>query len=146
MIKMYHFFVPGIVKPKGSMKSFVNPKTNRVVSMNNDPKTKPWQAVVQYTASQHIKGILRGPVGMTLKFVLPRPNKPKFMLPGVRPDIDKLSRTILDALTGVAYIDDCQVADLHTRKIYGDIPGVHIWIEDLNQRKEIANQWQIKFS
>ena len=33
-------------------------------------------------------------------------------------DIDKLSRAVLDALTGVAYLDDRQVIQLEARKAY----------------------------
>jgi crossover junction endodeoxyribonuclease RusA len=35
-----------------------------------------------------------------------------------RPDLDKLTRGVLDALTGMAWHDDSEVAALHARKIY----------------------------
>lgn len=57
-----------------------------------------------------------GPVRMDMRFVLPRPKgmiwkrKP---MPRIRhtstPDIDNLSKAVGDALTGLAYKDDCQV-------------------------------------
>jgi Holliday junction resolvase RusA-like endonuclease len=38
--------------------------------------------------------------------------------PVVLPDVDKLARAALDALTGVAYEDDSQVVELRVRKRY----------------------------
>jgi crossover junction endodeoxyribonuclease RusA len=43
-----------------------------------------------------------------------------------RPDVDKLSRAILDALTGIAYQDDSQVVTLAATKTWGDSDGVEI--------------------
>ena len=42
------------------------------------------------------------------------------------PDLDKLERAALDALTGVLYLDDRQVARLSADKSWGDIPGVDV--------------------
>ena len=36
-----------------------------------------------------------------------------------RPDIDNISKIILDGLNGVAYKDDLQITDLSIKKIYG---------------------------
>lgn len=42
--------------------------------------------------------------------------------PFTRPDVDKLERAVLDALTGVAFADDCQVCEVIKSKVYAD-PG-----------------------
>jgi crossover junction endodeoxyribonuclease RusA len=42
--------------------------------------------------------------------------------PASKPDIDKLARALLDALTGVLWRDDAQVTDLVVRKRYA-VPG-----------------------
>lgn len=41
-------------------------------------------------------------------------------------DLDKLSRAVLDALTGIAYVDDSQVVDLRARKRYAIDAGATI--------------------
>ena len=125
----HSFFVPGIPKPKGSMRSFVNPKTGGVVSLNNDKGTKPWQTTMHYSASQHVTSVCEGPVCLTLTFYMRQPQKPKFPVPAVRPDIDKLARTVLDALTGVVYLDDCQVVELAIKKCYGAQVGVLVEVK-----------------
>lgn len=38
--------------------------------------------------------------------------------PSIRPDVDKLARSILDAMTGLVYNDDGQVVDLRVAKHY----------------------------
>jgi Holliday junction resolvase RusA-like endonuclease len=44
------------------------------------------------------------------------------------PDLDKLIRAILDALTGVVWRDDGQVVDIVASKVYADTPGVDVVI------------------
>ena len=44
----------------------------------------------------------------------------------VKPDIDKLTRAVLDALTHHAYDDDCQVVSLNVVKLYGENEYIRI--------------------
>ena len=64
------------------------------------------------------------PISIQITFIFPRPKsvkRSKRPLPSVRNgDIDKLIRSTLDALTGVAYDDDCQVVHVEAYKIYND--------------------------
>lgn len=61
------------------------------------------------------------PAAVGLLFVMRRPHTVARPLPAVRPDLDKLERALLDALTaGGAYGDDGQVCDLWGAKRYGD--------------------------
>ena len=71
-----------------------------------------------------------GPVGIELHFGLPKPKsapKRRRVWPDKRPDLDKLCRAVLDALTYVIFSDDSQVIDLRAYKDYGP-PGVVIEI------------------
>ena len=77
---------------------------------------------------------MRGPVDVRATFVFPRPKSHYLPANGKRrdpvlrddaplwhvspPDVDKLARSCLDALTGVLWTDDAQVADIHARKVY----------------------------
>ena len=47
-----------------------------------------------------------------------------------RPDLDKLARALLDALTGIVYRDDSQVCSLSCSKCYAEQPGVDVRIEE----------------
>ena len=50
--------------------------------------------------------------------------------PEKKPDCDNIAKVILDALNGVAYIDDKQVVQLQVYKHYDDQPQVRVHIED----------------
>jgi crossover junction endodeoxyribonuclease RusA len=64
-------------------------------------------------------------VRLTIAFYLPRPKKHHkrgvFVPHCVKPDLDRLVRAILDALTGVVYHDDNQVTELVTAKYYAGV-------------------------
>ena len=117
-------FVPGEAKPQGSKRGFVT-KNGRVamVEMAGNP-LKQWRTAI----SCKMKGeaakigwqLTEAPVSVKLIFHLKRPKKPRFMDPATRPDVDKLSRAVLDAITdsGVIWRDDSQVVRLLAEKHY----------------------------
>jgi crossover junction endodeoxyribonuclease RusA len=80
-------------------------------------------------------------VAIGLEFVLPRPKStPKRWTPPAvkRPDADKLTRAVLDAITGVVLLDDAQVVDLHATKRLaglGETPGVVVTVEEKETQK-----------
>lgn len=60
----------------------------------------------------------------------------------VKPDTDKLIRSTLDALTGVAYDDDSQVVNISACKIYDDDLGYHgVYINLEEMKKDVFGQW-----
>lgn len=58
------------------------------------------------------------PVGLTAQFSFVKPKSVKREHMTVKPDVDKLVRAVLDALTGLAYKDDSQVVTLAVTKTY----------------------------
>ena len=82
---------------------------------------------------------MEGPLDISIRSYYPIPKKyqkPKYMelilaeklFPLVKPDVDNVSKIILDALNKYAYDDDKQAIDLHTSKRYGVIPRVVVTI------------------
>ena len=71
-----------------------------------------------------------GNVSVVYGFV--RPRGCKRAVPCVRPDVDKLDRALLDALTGVAYDDDGQVIGMSSRKVYSDQPRARVIVMEDN--------------
>ena len=61
---------------------------------------------------------LDGPVELTATFYLPRPKSaPKRVLyPATKPDLDKLTRAIGDALAKIAYTDDSRIVQINVGK------------------------------
>lgn len=79
---------------------------------------KAWRTAIAVRARSERHDLLLEAVEVSLVFTLPKPKTVKRLLPSVKPDVDKLARAVLDALTGVAYKDDAQVTDLIVRKRY----------------------------
>ena len=52
-----------------------------------------------------------------------------FMLATKRPDIDNVAKAVLDAISGVVYVNDTQVVNLHCTKRYGE-PFVEILVRE----------------
>jgi crossover junction endodeoxyribonuclease RusA len=135
---MLSFFVAGLPQTKGSTRGFVgrSKKTGkrRVFLTNDNPKNKPWAALVAHEARAHGQVTpMTGPVYVDLTFFLEKPKRPKHpVFPITRPDVDKLTRSILDALkVGGVYRDDGQVCVMLCRKLYAtDKPGVAITVKE----------------
>ena len=53
--------------------------------------------------------------------------------PIVKPDVDNVAKSILDALNGIIYLDDKQVVDLRVRKQYAEVPSVSVWISEVQK-------------
>jgi crossover junction endodeoxyribonuclease RusA len=127
------FDVAGVAQPKGSTRAFM-PKGSRfpVVTTTNR-SLKAWQYAVQRAAGLAFARQVQGPIALLATFYLARPKSTKrgsYHLK--KPDLDKLTRAIGDALTGTAYRDDSEIVSIHTHKCYaddGDVPHVRIVIE-----------------
>ena len=90
-----------------------------------------WRSSIALAAKLNQIKKFEGPVAMTLDFEVKKPRTVKRDYPTVPPDLDKLIRAVLDALTGIAYHDDAQVVHLITTKIYSENPGVQVSIKAL---------------
>ena len=103
-----------------------------------------WRAGITQQAADAMRArgqsqLLEGPLQVRLEFFLQPPaghalrtprQQWQWSAPWRRPDLDKLQRAVLDALTGVLFSDDGQVVQLAAVKQYGQ-PGVHIVAEQL---------------
>jgi Holliday junction resolvase RusA-like endonuclease len=59
--------------------------------------------------------------------------------PMKKPDLDNVSKAVLDALNGVAYHDDAQVITLKVKKMHGEQPRVVVSVFDLSKIEEGEN-------
>lgn len=132
---MIQFFVYGIPKPKGSKNAFVLPpqpgkKARAVVVDQSSENLKRWASSVAWEAQRvRPSRLLQGPLKVHLAFRLPPPKSlPKRALSFAikKPDLDKICRTIWDAMTGVIYEDDSQIVHCEMTKIYAESPGVTV--------------------
>lgn len=143
------FDVRGIPEGQGSMRAFVRGGHASVV--HRAPRTlMAWRADIAQGCREAIglDPLIDGPVQVQLFFRLPRPRahyKPDGTLrpsaptrAPTTPDIDKLVRAALDALTGVAFHDDRQVTDLVARKSYEESSGPGVFVTVAHAQRALA--------
>ncbi len=137
--RLVAFRVAGIPQPKGSTKAFARKGGGRPIVTSDNAKLKPWAHLVAAEAQHHVHALAPAGVSVRLDFVLQRPKShPKRTTKPhcSKPDVDKLARGVLDALTGIAWADDSQVTILHASKRYALVeeqPGVLVSLRDDGQ-------------
>lgn len=52
--------------------------------------------------------------------------------PTIKPDLDNIAKSILDALNKLAYVDDKQIVFLEVEKFYDESPRVELMVEELS--------------
>lgn len=131
--------IDGTPAPKGSKNQFGAESSKRV---------KPWMSDVAKAVGDALgtdRAVLRGPVRIEVTFAFVRPKshyrtgKNAGVLRDDAPfwhcnpgDTDKLQRAIGDALTGIAYADDKQIASWSADKIWDERAYAILTIVDLS--------------
>lgn len=121
--------------------------TGRVAMMDDaGQRNKDWRsAVVAFADTVAPKEIIRGPLMVCFEFTMPRlkahfrqskkdgatlrEDAPTYHTS--KPDTTKLVRSTEDALKGVLWADDAQIAVQTASKTYGEKPGCRITITQL---------------
>jgi Holliday junction resolvase RusA-like endonuclease len=132
------FRVRGIPVPQGTARAFVAGGRAYLATDANRPSSPigAWRGAIAREA-QLVMGtssLIEAPVAVVATFGLPRPRSlpRRVTQPDAKPDVDKLARALLDAITGVVIRDDAQVIDLQLRKLYDDEqPGVFVNVLEL---------------
>lgn len=167
---MISFTVHGVAQPAGSKRPFAlrrrdgsivtrgpdGPPIINVVDAN--PKAKGWKQEIAHAAAKAMNGRekLHGPLLLAVVFVMPRPkahyrtgrhagelksDAPRFHTS--KPDVTKLVRGLEDALTGIVWVDDAQVADTRQRKEYGESARVEVQVMPIVEERVAAPQRQL---
>lgn len=137
------FTVAGVPVAQGS-KNAIRQGSRTLIVERGRATLNPWRAQVAFEAARVLEAPLAGTLSLWLVFTLTRPKShyrtgshrgelkataPEYV--STRPDVDKLARAVLDALTGVAFVDDGQVAELVCSKRYGARAGVEVELRTL---------------
>jgi Holliday junction resolvase RusA-like endonuclease len=113
----------------------------RIVQVNSK-KHKAWRTAIVTEAISALPENwepLDEPVELIVNFYMPRPVSVTRPLPSVAPDLDKLIRSVGDALAiaGV-YTDDSRIVRISARKLYaqGIEPGATIEVRPIRHAEE----------
>lgn len=135
--RRFAFEVAGKPVAQGSMKAILHKHTKfPMVKPDNEKALKAWRGKVAEEARDRLPDWLLKPldqpVFVSLVFVRERGDdylkdgvtlrKGARRYPETAPDVDKLTRAILDALTGVVFVNDSRVVTLVATKRYAE-PG-----------------------
>jgi crossover junction endodeoxyribonuclease RusA len=130
MTDCLHFRVYGDPVPQGSVSAY----GGHIVGV--PAKLRKWRDNVRIIALDQYgrRPPHDGPVGIHVLFILPKPKRPRWDVPAVTPDLDKLARAVGDALTHTkaqpgVLVNDSRIVAWHAAKVYGDHPGALVTID-----------------
>lgn len=117
---MIKFWVPGVPVPQGDLTATRQGK----LYYKNHKELDPWRYDIAWRARKAMRQsktrVHDGPVTVDVSYVMHRPKAtPKTRATPAaikKPDLDKLQRSVLDAMTGHVYVDDSQVVEIRARK------------------------------
>lgn len=141
--QLVSFFVPGIPAPGGSKRHIGG---GRMIDASK--RNRPWRTAVAEFGMKAWNDACAAngwsidptaiPLAVVFHFTMPRPkahyrsngevkpNAPRFH--SHAPDATKLVRSTEDALTGIVWRDDGQIARQSAAKHYGERPGVTVTV------------------
>ena len=121
--------VNGTPKPQGS-KVLGRRRDGSAFMRESNKGHKTWRDTLVDAMRALQADMITGPTYARLEFNTPQLKKSRpYPITRSSYDIDKLSRTVLDALTISGLIaDDSQIVTLHSSKRYSETPGVTITI------------------
>ena len=138
------FDVPGVPAPKGSARAIRRGGYAVLVASGSDANQsaqRAWAAAVGWSARAARVPLLTCPVAVHCVFRFARPvshtrAQRASQAHTHKPDVDKLLRCTLDALTGIAYADDRQCVDVRGVKRWcaeGEAPGAMIEVRTVDE-------------
>jgi Holliday junction resolvase RusA-like endonuclease len=148
-MKKIQFEVLGSPAPKGSSRAIYSEKLGRAFNVPsgsnvNRDRMKTWDAAVREAAKAVVGNVTAPPFVMvplvvTIIFRLARPadhwskkgglkDWARDARPHFKPDIDKLTRSTLDAMAGTVFDDDARIVACQMNKIYARPGEEGAWI------------------
>lgn len=132
MITESGFWVPGKPVPQGSKRGFVAGSRAVLVDVNRE-SLGAWRSAVALAAAEAAAGReIIGAIELEAEFFLTPPISTRRTYPSVRPDLDKLVRSLMDGLTGSGiWHDDAQVVRMTVGKSYASKPGAQVRVKGI---------------
>ena len=95
-------------------------------------KTADYEKLIAYEWKRRYKNlILKNAVKLDLLFCFKKAKSCKKDYHTQRPDIDNLEKAILDGLNKTAFLDDCQVVEMKSQKVFSDVDKILITVTEL---------------
>jgi Holliday junction resolvase RusA-like endonuclease len=139
--------VPG--KPVPKARANVVRIGNKTMAFTPE-QTRSYEAEIRHFAHQAMEGrpLINGALAMVIQVFLPVPPSwsdkkrqeclDQKIFPAVRPDLDNIEKSVLDACQCVVYPNDSQVVVKHAMKLYSEKPLLRIKVFTMKEYLEIA--------
>lgn len=142
-------WVPGVPRPQGSKRAYQRPGQRFPSLVESSPHVATWRGDIRDAVARTYDGrALQGPVRVSCVFVFARPmshhvggDRDRPLRPSAPfyhtqdPDLDKLLRSLADALIGIAWTDDNRVVEYRpSTKIWDRESG--LWFTFMEARRE----------
>lgn len=141
-MKAVMFMVPGEPQGKARARTFYHPEANKHVSMTPE-RTVLYENLIKEcymleAGNMYLEAGVPVKLCIVAQFLPPkRVSKKKRLdmlegriLPLKKPDTDNIVKVVSDALNGVAYHDDTQIASIWAEKIYSEVEGLNVTVEE----------------
>lgn len=132
---MIKLFIP--VLPMGAVRT-----TQKQKFVDESAKRyRIYKQQIALLVKQHIKAPSERPILVDITFYMPIPSswsqKKKERMNGAvhrsKPDIDNMIKAFFDSLNKIAWKDDNQVYEVHSKKVYSFNPGIGFEIWEIEQ-------------
>jgi len=127
----------------GAVRGKQRPRLTRSGHVYTPKETRDAEAGITRLASVAMAGrdLLTGPVSLNIFMVIEPPKSTpkrrrewmieKSLPVAKKPDLDNIAKLVGDALNGVVFEDDSQVAELWVRRVYGEVSKTVIAVSSL---------------
>lgn len=132
-VREIRFRVDGLPISKGSKTAGVTKDGKVFMREAAAAALTPWMRTIRTEATKHrVTWMRQSPLEVRMAFTFPmRKGEMTASWKATKPDLDKLERAVLDALTqGKVLVDDAQVVATHSTKVHGRRPGVSVCVRD----------------
>lgn len=119
-MKAVSFTIPFAPVSKG------RPRMTRTGIIFTPKKTRDAEKAYKQFMALNMSKPIDVPLKLEIIFHIQKPKRSKNTLPSVKPDIDNLTKLVLDSANGVLYTDDKLVCELIVKKVYSVIACVEI--------------------
>ena len=139
-LRQYLIQIPGEPQPKHRHRST---QMGRFIKQYPDPRTVSWEnriAWFAWNARANKEGndynsspMLTGPIEIELYFffIKPKSTPDYHILKTTKPDIDNLTKCVMDALEGTLYLKDSEIVKATSIKLFGAEPFTLIKIKEV---------------
>ena len=131
---MIRIEVPGQPVPKQRARSFIHRGSGRMCHLT-PARTVNYEAEVALAGREAMVGkdLIQGPLAITVfaHFLMPKRGRKEGDYHTSRPDWDNVGKICSDALNGIVWRDDCQVASAQVVKTYANSPRLVIEVRAL---------------